>query len=111
MDATSTIGRPPSAGPQKGTALARPAPVAEQISRAAAGAPGAEKAKPLPKLTGVARIEKRTELDVDRPTGLVIGRLVDFETGRVVQQVPSEEAVRILERARQLIGAILDKTA
>lgn len=111
MEATSTIGRPPSAGLQKGTAIARSAPVAEKISRAAAGVPKVESHKPLPKLTGVARIEKRMELDVDRPTGLVIGRLVDFETGKVVEQVPSEEAVRILEKTRRMIGAILDKTA
>ena len=111
MEANSTISRPPSANPPSGTAIARHAPVAEQLSRAAAGAPKVEGHKPLPKLTAVERVEKRMQMDIDRPTGLVIGRLVDFETGKIVEQVPSEEAVRILEKARRMIGAILDKTA
>lgn len=111
MDATISSGRLPSAQPQTGTAIAKQAPAAEHLTRTAAGVPKLEESKALPKLTAVARLDSRMELDVDRPTGLVIGRLVDGETGKVVDQVPSEEAVRILERARRMIGAILDKRA
>jgi uncharacterized FlaG/YvyC family protein len=111
MDITIASGRPPSAQPPIGTAIAEQAPAAEPSTRDVAGAPKVEEPKLLPKLTAVARLDNRTELDVDRPTGLVVGRLVDWETGKVVEQVPSEEAVRILEKARRMIGAILDKTA
>ena len=111
MDVNIASGRMPSAQPPTGTAIAKQTPAAEPAIRTAAGTATVDEPRALPKLTGVARLYNRMELDVDRPTGVVIGRVVNWETGKVVQQVPSEEAVRILEKARRLIGAILDKTA
>lgn len=110
METTSTIGRPPSVESPTGTAIAKLNAAAAKVSRPGADMPEAAKAPPA-KLTAVERLEKRMELDVDRPTGIVIGRLVQGETGEVVEQVPSEEAVRILEKTRRMIGAILDKMA
>ena len=111
MDVNIASGRMPSAQPPTGTAIAKQTPAAEPAIRTVAGTAKVDEPRALPKLTGVARLNNRMELDVDRPTGVVVGRVVDWETGKVVQQVPSEEAVRILEKARRLIGAILDKTA
>ena len=109
MDTTIEMGRPPSVEPSKGTAIARNTRAAELAP--AAGVTAKTDPRPLQELTAVARLGARMELDVDRPTGLVIGRLVDFETGKVVDQIPSREAVKLLERTRRIIGAILDKMA
>lgn len=59
----------------------------------------------------LARRETRLELDIDEATQRVVGRFVDAETGEVVRQVPPEEVIRLLARARELLGAILDETA
>ena len=52
----------------------------------------------------------RMELDIDKPTGRFIGRIVESETGAVVAQVPSEAIIRLLEKTRELVGKLLDKT-
>ena len=53
----------------------------------------------------------RLSVDVDKPTGRFIGRIVDSDTGAVVAQVPSEEMLRLWERTREMLGELLDKTA
>ena len=52
----------------------------------------------------------RSELDVDRTVERVVSRVVDT-SGSVVDQIPTEEELRLLERSRQIIGAFLNKTA
>jgi flagellar protein FlaG len=52
----------------------------------------------------------RLELDIDEATDRVIGRIVDTVTGDVIQQVPREEVVRLIARARELIGRLFDET-
>lgn len=58
----------------------------------------------------IRRQDTRLALDVDEASGRVVGRFIDKETGHVVRQVPPEQMVRLLARARQMIGALLDKT-
>jgi uncharacterized FlaG/YvyC family protein len=38
--------------------------------------------------------QMKLQLDVDKNTGTVIGRVVDKETGEVVRQIPTEEIGR-----------------
>lgn len=52
----------------------------------------------------------RLELDIDRKSGRMIGRIKDRETGELIKQVPSEEMVRLLAKARETIGVILGKS-
>jgi hypothetical protein len=91
-------------------------PVATQLGKTVS--PKVE-AKPQPAVTTVTapstpepvRIPMtRMELDIDKPTGRFIGRIVESETGAVVAQVPSEEIIRLLEKTRELVGKLLDKT-
>lgn len=46
------------------------------------------------------------QLDIDRDTGKVIGRIVDKHTGALIAQVPSQEALRLAAAFKQDIGRI-----
>lgn len=51
----------------------------------------------------------KLQLDVDKSTGTVVGRVVDKKTGEFVRQVPSEEMIALMQRSAE-ITALLDKT-
>ena len=53
--------------------------------------------------------ETRLQIRLDEASGRVVGRYVDVRTGRVVGQVPSEEMLRLLARAREHISRLLDQ--
>lgn len=50
----------------------------------------------------------KLQLDIDRTTGTVIGRVVDKKTGELVRQIPSEEIIALMARSAE-ISALLDK--
>lgn len=106
MDVPITIGPSPSVAAQVGKTIsvqakeAKPQPVV--YAAAAAPKPSSEPVQvPL----------KRTELDVDKYTGLFIGKVVEAATGAVVAQVPSEAIVRLFEKTREMVGKLLNRTA
>ena len=75
-----------------------------------AGQP-AKVAAPVAAAPDVQRqIGTRSELDVIQAVERVVSRVVD-QSGSVVDQVPSETELRLLERSRQVTGALFDKTA
>lgn len=45
----------------------------------------------------------RLLLDVDRETGQVVGRIIEKESGRLLRQVPSEEALRLAASMKKLL--------
>ena len=49
------------------------------------------------------------QLDIDRDTGQVIGRIVDKKTGALISQVPSAEALRLAASVKQDIGRIFHR--
>jgi uncharacterized FlaG/YvyC family protein len=51
------------------------------------------------------------QLEVDQSAGRVIGRIVNAQTGKVVNQIPSEAMVRYLARMREYLGTLFDKKA
>ncbi|MGB8275118.1 MAG: flagellar protein FlaG [Alphaproteobacteria bacterium] len=55
--------------------------------------------------------DTRLQLDIDRGTGQVVGRIINAETGKVVNQIPSEEMIRLLARTREFLGTFLDRKA
>lgn len=55
------------------------------------------------------QFETRSELDVNQTVERVISRVVD-QTGSVVDQLPSETELRLLERSRQVVGTLFNKT-
>jgi flagellar protein FlaG len=62
-------------------------------------------------LTLPQSLNSRVELNVDKETGLVIGKIVDRMTGEVIRQLPPEEMVRLLEATKEALGPLVDFTA
>ena len=48
------------------------------------------------------------QLDIDRTTHTVIGRVINKETGELVHQFPTKEMISLMARSAQ-INALLDK--
>lgn len=46
------------------------------------------------------------QLDIDRASGRVVGRIVDKKTGALISQVPTEEALRLAAAFKQDIRRI-----
>ncbi len=84
---------------------------AASMADANATAPGAEKNASRFAERGLGRRHVRLELDIDGATGRVVGKFIDRETGDVIRQVPSEEMMKLLARARELVASILNDTA
>lgn len=51
----------------------------------------------------------RLSLDVDKPSGRVIGRLIDRDTGELVEQFPPERTLEILAGIREMVGYVVDE--
>jgi len=47
-------------------------------------------------------------LSVDDETGLVIGTVVDTQSGKALRQIPSEEVVRLIRATREALGPLVD---
>jgi uncharacterized FlaG/YvyC family protein len=47
-------------------------------------------------------------LSVDHETGLVIGTVVDTQSGKALRQIPSEEMVRLIRATREELGPLVD---
>ncbi|MEK6557813.1 MAG: flagellar protein FlaG [Candidatus Margulisiibacteriota bacterium] len=55
--------------------------------------------------------DRAVQLDVDRTTKQIVARIVDAETGRVVRQIPNEEALKIAANIQvSLDGLFVDQT-
>ena len=53
----------------------------------------------------------RAELDIDKATCRVVARVVSQIDGEVVRQYPPEETLRLLARARELFGRLIETRA
>lgn len=112
MDVVTTISRLPSIGTPTGTAIATRIVAAAQAASPVKVSANAGVQIALPQLPALQRqLNTRMELEVDQPTGRVIGMVIDASTGAVVDQIPTEAMMRLLERTREIVGALLDKTA
>ena len=49
------------------------------------------------------------QLDIDKSTGRVIGRIIDRKSGATLKQIPSEEALRLIAVSQKLLGAVIDR--
>jgi uncharacterized FlaG/YvyC family protein len=49
------------------------------------------------------------QLDIDQTTGRVVGRIIDKESGVMIKQIPSEEALRLIAASQKLLGAVIDR--
>jgi len=59
--------------------------------------------------SAVKVLNTRLSFTVDGKTGKNIIRIVDGESGKVIRQIPPEEALRISERIKELLGGLVDK--
>jgi flagellar protein FlaG len=50
-------------------------------------------------------------LSVDNDTGMVIGTVIDRNSGEVLRQIPSEEMVRLIRATREALGPLVDMTS
>lgn len=50
----------------------------------------------------------KLQLDIDRTTNTVVGKVVDRQTGEFVRQIPSKEMLALLARSAQ-VNALLNK--
>jgi len=60
----------------------------------------------LPKATN-----SRVELSVDKEAGIVVGRVIDRETGEVIREIPAESIVRLIEANKAALGPLVDVLA
>jgi uncharacterized FlaG/YvyC family protein len=52
--------------------------------------------------------ELKLQLDLDRTTNTVVGRVIDRESGQFVRQIPSKEMLALMARSAQ-VNALLNK--
>lgn len=52
--------------------------------------------------------ELKLQLDVDKATHTVVGRVIDRQTGEFVRQIPSKEMIALLARSAE-VSALLNK--
>jgi hypothetical protein len=100
-----TVPTTPVAGATTARAVAADAR-REDVRPAAPAVPPATpaaKAEPPPISAG------KLQLDIDRATGQVVGRIIDKETGATIKQIPSDEALRLIATNERILGALLDK--
>ncbi len=58
---------------------------------------------------GLTTVDTRVQVDIDKPSGRVIGRVIDKQTGELIRQVPPKELLRLLAKTREMLGALFDK--
>lgn len=103
IDVTLAIRSLPSVKAVTGKAIASPQSAATTPVKSAAPVTASAPVVQKP-------VDTRSELDVNQTVERVISRVVD-DSGSVVDQIPSETELRLLERSRQIAGTVLSKTA
>jgi flagellar protein FlaG len=89
---------------------------AVQVAKAKAERLAPDEADPqvsdaLQKMLGLAlpqAVNSRVELTVNKEAGIVVGRVINRETGEVIREIPSEEMVRLIEATKRALGPIVD---
>ncbi|MGB0893320.1 MAG: flagellar protein FlaG [Parashewanella sp.] len=59
----------------------------------------------------MAMTRKGIAFEVDEPTGEPIVNVMDLDSGEVLRQIPSEEALKIAERFAEMNGLIINEKA
>jgi flagellar protein FlaG len=59
-------------------------------------------------LTLPQAVNSRVELSVNKEAGIVVGRVINRETGEVIREIPSEEMVRLIEATKRALGPLVD---
>ncbi len=51
----------------------------------------------------------RLKLAIDENTGMVIGRIVDRGSGKVVNQIPSDDMLRLIALTKEALGPLVNE--
>ena len=104
VDPVQTAARPQGSGTRKDAAVppAPPAPVedAERVREAVAAINRAAKA-----------ITNSVQLSIDAASGRTVVRVIDSETGQIIRQIPSEEALQLRRALDRITGLLINRTA
>jgi flagellar protein FlaG len=74
--------------------------------------PDPKVAQAMQKALGAALpVSSRVELSVDKEAGIVIGRVINRETGEVIREIPSEEMVQLIKATKAALGPLVDLKA
>ena len=85
--------------------------VAKAKAERLAPAPSSQASDALQKMLGLAlpqAVNSRVELTVNKEAGIVVGRVINRETGEVIREIPSEEMVRLIEATKRALGPLVD---
>lgn len=111
------IGQGHEVGPARGAPDERPAPLPAPSpaapAPAAAHTPAPEKVHKAAEVIGRAMqtYARNLQFSVDDSSGETVVRVVDVETGNVVRQMPSQEALDIARAVDHLQGLLLRQQA
>ena len=103
---TQTIVSPPLT-PRAAQAVAVAKAKAENLAPQQTQAPHADAVEGFRAQLPVS-LTAHVALSVDDETGLVIGTVVDTQSGKALRQIPSEETVRLIRATREALGPLVD---
>jgi flagellar protein FlaG len=98
-----------------------PAPAGNTVAKEAAGTPSpaaqpvASREKVLEAVAAINRAAKAlnnsVQLSLDTDSGDAVVRVIDSETGQLIRQIPSEEALELRRAIERVAGLLIHRTA
>ena len=49
------------------------------------------------------------KLNIDQASGMVVGQIVDRESGEVIKQIPTEDMLKLIAATREFLGRMVDE--
>ena len=105
VDSFQAPAKPPGDSARKDAVAAPPAPAApvedvERVREAVAAINRAAKA-----------LNNSVQLSIDAGSGRAVVRVIDSETGQLIRQIPSEEAIELRRALDRITGLLIHRTA
>jgi len=64
----------------------------------------------MQRITNTAKMfHRKIHLEIDRDLNIVVVKIVDEDTDKVIRQIPPEELIELSKHAEQLKGILIDK--
>jgi len=98
----------PQLSPRAAQAVAVAKAKAEQLSHPETHIPLADAVQNVYRSRLPDSLSTHVALSVDDETGIVIGTVIDRNTGKVLRQIPSEEMVHLIRATREALGPLVD---
>ena len=49
------------------------------------------------------------KLNIDQASGMVVGQIIDRESGEVIKQIPTEDMLKLIAATREFLGRMVDE--